>query len=963
MPGKPPKPTVCSLLIVYKTSPPDIVLDRIFIGHVRSVSEPPSSSGTIGFEVDLAVLEARVMQRIPSPVPVSQQVPGNTEDCFSGDEVTAIDFTVEKLSARGTLVRRPEETQQSLSLSGSLSKALAGLNIVEFPSRTRSRRENPILHSLMAVEVLGISIDFRKGNLQTSTTDVQVRLCHKLPGYAIAVVTAIVGIIKQISGSYTQLRSRATFGRRHIVRAILLHASSQHFVDPFSTIQPSYLVQSGLPHLLRTDAVLKILNHMRNTLQQLVVTDPNVFEPLHVVYQAPKEYRDDLSLLDAYLQRFFPDVDAAQIARQLLLSVLFGAIPSSKAQSHKILGGGFELLKLASITLLTVRFSLAGPSGDSDCSIDVGPVVASIQHQLSRFIPASASKSESPLAPAGSYSGESHMDFLVISGSLGNTVFTIVPHVLDFIPHLLRSFRRLSPPSPQSSHRAQSRRAFAIDSTLSAQSLRVQAAAANLICEVGLGGLVFAGRMTSHSPGRTQDLHRSSSLSVIFSHLFLRARSIDGQAKQEHNILASLEFRNGRGSIVLQDIPRSFDIRRLIMGCEGIELRIPRSAIRLYRFVEEWRAVYLPPLQGMMDNILSEFRKPAPQQIAQEANTQRRISLHLQLAVMSIRVSLQVMLGTWLSWEAIDTTAYLHSSLNPRRSSLRFFGLQARSQVISVASLEDLPRHHDTTTRVKLVIPELSIAGRYDEEGLYALTAVEFFQVTVKPSHWDTVLSVQQKFGNDFQDLVTLIAETRRKRGLSSASPRHIHGQRQLGLRYAGFLKMRGFRIGLEGLTSTIYLECEDIAGGTNNAEGRILQVYLTNLALSLSPGPRIRNRDLGFNRTHKSAFVDLDVQMDLIGGLTRMNSQLLQITIPKIHAVMRPSSIGEFADFIDQLQVRSPLCSLTHIRAQLCYIGRNSPSEGTTSSPAHRIQGENTTCHADIRYQTRTATRSKIMD
>jgi hypothetical protein len=44
----------------------------------------------------------------------------------------------------------------------------------------------------------------------------------------------------------------------------------------------------------------------------------------------------------------------------------------------------------------------------------------------------------------------------------------------------------------------------------------------------------------------------------------------------------------------------------------GIKLHVPRSALRLYRFVEEWRQDYLPGLEATLNTLLSEYRASPP---------------------------------------------------------------------------------------------------------------------------------------------------------------------------------------------------------------------------------------------------------------------------------------------------------------------------------------------------------------
>ena len=61
------------------------------------------------------------------------------------------------------------------------------------------------------------------------------------------------------------LKTHDSMTKRAIVRGILrlMEAGKKLFIDPLSTIQPYYLVQTGTPHLLRTDLKFKLFYHLR----------------------------------------------------------------------------------------------------------------------------------------------------------------------------------------------------------------------------------------------------------------------------------------------------------------------------------------------------------------------------------------------------------------------------------------------------------------------------------------------------------------------------------------------------------------------------------------------------------------------------------------------------------------------------------------------------------------------------
>ncbi|KAG6871323.1 hypothetical protein C0993_003503, partial [Termitomyces sp. T159_Od127] len=170
-------------------------------------------------------------------------------------------------------------------------------------------------------------------------------------------------------------------------------------------------------------------------------------------------------------------------------------------------------------------------------------------------------------------------------------------------------------------------------------------------------------------------------------------------------------------------------------------------------------------------------------------------------------------------------------------------------------------RDEEPATHVKLVLPPLLAKGSYDGVGVETIVLIKFAELKVKPSYWDTLLVVQQKFGQDFHDLVTLIQETNTRRATPENSK--IPRRSQVPLRYNVSVKMCGFRVGFESPASTVYFECRDISGGIKNTDGLICNVELSDMAFSLASRAVARQNNPGFNRNHRSAFVIIDFKID----------------------------------------------------------------------------------------------------
>jgi hypothetical protein len=489
----------------------------------------------------------------------------------------------------------------------------------------------------------------------------------------------------------------------------------------------------------------------------------------------------------------------------------------------------------------------------------------------------------------------------------GDVTLAVFPHLMQFAQNILwvrRHYHGVVIPVKQPPNSVNldavgdSGRLLSLDVTWYSRRLRIQAAAENLVFEFGVSDMRGASSVLLHTEGQQ---HQCMNHSTLFAQIYIRAHSpADMTKKSDQDILASLELTNGRvNAISRQDQFSNVDLR-LVFAIGGLQFSVPRSALRLFRFVEEWRADYLPGIEATAQALLAEFRraptKPVPQTASRPLTSQPVVQVQGQLSYFGI--SLQVMHGTWLSWGANCTTAYFNSSEVSASNSVYAFGLQVSAMDLIVSSNPNV-RDLKPNTRIKLALPSLSITGHLDGRYIYALALIDFVELKVKPSHWDTLLAVQQKFGQDFNDLVTLVQKTHSGRTVTSekkSSPKPY-----IALKYNVFLKIHGFRVGLEGRKSTVYLECLDIGGGVNNTAGLAWNVDLSDLAFSLAPRTAVGR----FSRKQCSAFVNVDFRISAGSEMSEVSAnKVVQVSVTKIHAVMQPSSIGEVGDFIDHLQV-----------------------------------------------------------
>jgi len=771
------------------------------------------------------------------------------------------------------------------------------------------------------------SIHLSRRSLQADLGAISLVIGHRGPELVTATGLALASSVTYLSTLVYNQQAFRLLERRSIIVEVLNCSQRRPFIDSLSTIQPSYLVQSGTPQLLRTDVSFKFLYHLCNCLSTM--------DPLcQVRKQLPLGNDLDVltSSIEARLIHLDPDASSIDYLTSLHSSLLKD--PAVKKQVND---------RSRSLAILAVRFGSAriavpAPVDGSSSELLVTDITIDalikkqdlIQFNLTN--PSSASQTSlRAKTPKG-------VRKTAIIASIDDLSLILAPHLMDFAQNVLRVNGQIAgrldgaltrKRTPMDALEGPSKTTHT-EVIWDIRQLRVQAAAENLVLVLGLLGVRVATTLLG-----MQGKALSANLSVLFDQIYLQARSPSHPAQEnDHDILAALSFENGRSNIVSRSDSRSNNIKGTF-ALAGLKVHVPRSALRLYRFVEEWREDYLPGFETTLKTLLSEYQtSPAKPSRSPTPSYQSRpnaiIQIHSQIE--HVEVSLQVMHGTWLSLELHQTVAYAYNSAAVVLRANYDFGVQVNSMVLSISS-KPLARDVTPSPRVKIALPRLSVAGKSDGSEINMLTLLEFMDLKVKASHWDTLLAVQQKFGQDFNDLLILMQRTRQK-PLSDKKPI----RRRKVMEYAARVKIQGFRIGFVGLYSTVFLECQDINGSLTSSGGWTWDVGLSDLALSLSP--RISDRqNTGFNRKQRSAFVIIDVNIygsKHIGGDTSVH-----LSMTKIHAVMQPSSIGEFGDFIDNLQVR-PISflndDLLRIYRRKCWSDKNSEhSSSLRSKRKHR--------------------------
>jgi hypothetical protein len=909
---------------------PEQRLDSFTTAHIRDLLAERAAVKDSIFDVQVSSIRVQVVQLMHTLryqhdgfLHVPESAHHHVED-----EVAVVDLQLFDLGLKGQVHKEDKHHRQSFAVSANHFGVSLDLHDVRHLSDLSKRR------TVMMASLSGVASTFAHKRADLIWRALSVELETEAADYIPEVVSVHTDSIIDAIGAYRRLHSRILSGARARVHLILQWAQKHSVVDPLSTIQPSYLVQTGRPREIRIHPASKILIYIRSCLRFLSAEEREAIRYLTEREDDSVTREDVIALLEGQLAGLAIDGDATALANLGVITRIFGApdLPRpAPAHEHPIQAVGIRLQS----TKISVLHPTRGASSEvSLSSVDFTAALTKSELHLA------SSKAPKDLVTSRNKS-RSVVQHVSVSAVLNGIEILMLPHILNLAQSLVRLHKRpknatqssLSLPTPQVSQNSW-KPTLLVDVVLSLHALRLQVAAEKLIVAFNVSHLDFISsayiRTHSGHPARP-DL--SANASLFLDSMALEAHSSsDRDFPVPQDMLAEISVKKTNFNCALRhEVTLTPTIRAaLVVG--SLRLSVPRSAIRLWKFIEEWKANYLPGFERTIQALVSELRQGPSIPSSPTIDTQLKLpTTHFQFSVGSCGVFFHVLPGTWLSWELFDTLAYLKLGVGvvkSRRLSSSF-GLKCSSQRVSIASYSKGGRPEDAPEkgkRLKVVLPSITITGTYENHGVHVLVSAGFFSIMVKPSYWDTVLSVQQKFGNDINDLLHVIADARARNLPSQKTDVSQPSSTQWTLQ-SGSFKAKGFRIGLVGNSSTLFFECQDVAGGLKGGEGKgkgkSWKLNVTGLALSLAPRAFTVMKSVEFDGNRRPAFVIIDCKVEVDH---RTAQKFLRIKLCKIHAILQPSSIGEIGDFVDHLQVSVPplLSSPDACAQKLCKTGQS---------------------------------------
>jgi hypothetical protein len=870
-----------------------------FIGqHVRSfLAHTKAGKETLVTDLHVSSLQLNFLQSVADMHEHADQESTSSHHCRS--LLVATHVIVNNLclkSSRATGSDMPQSQGLALEFGG-LACAVDSAGCMEIP-----------WHFLAGPSKF--SIDDR--NIQLSLGSIFTDTQQHAPEHFVPTVQTAIRLASGLRSSFATYAGYSRSADQNLVLKVIKLAGNRVVVDPLSTTQPSYLIQSGRPHELRTDIGFKFLVFLRQYLERCGQDQRQLLLEAFV-HRVPETSVDGmLDLVHDYLPQFGADMESFTFPHGSPLEFLVASPEQDKANSPPI--------ESVSLALHGIHALYSSPdSNDSEVLLASAVVNARVRAtEWSEPHLGAAHKSSTAVTLVEKMGqGMRHVSVII---SLGDVAISFYPSLIAFAQHVIQVTKRtglFAKPSVSQSSPTSFVSSPALDSNtrppvtyvdfiLSSNSFKIKAGAQNLVIEYRASGVDFSCTSLMKPATPKSALELAMNHSLMFKEARLQGCALADMSKPEdYAVLAALILPGGKLNALVRYQTDVDPQIRLALGLGGLQLNVPRSAIRLYRFAQEWREDYLPGIKETFKSLLVELKPDSGSSDTQPATSPQSRPLaswlprNAEIIIGSFRVSLQVMRGTWVAWELGGIIAYMAGVTSQRGSKQRTFGLQIsyHTFIISAKSKTTDPT---PSVRLKLPLPTFTATGLYDGVRLEGLVLIETFTVNIKPSHWDTLLTVQQKFGQDFSDLVSLIEDSRPRRPEGKKDNR---SSSSLQYRLQG--KMKGLSIALEAGSSAILLECERIGGAIlQSGSGISGHLELSDLALSLAPRSDPSSPVPSFDRSRRSAFVIIDLLVEM-GEPKEHSSQVANLAVTKIHAVMQPSSIGQIGDFLDHLQVR----------------------------------------------------------
>ena len=451
-----------------------------------------------------------------------------------------------------------------------------------------------------------------------------MRLHRNSPEVILSTIRELAVSAGYFVGAIEVLSQNVLNERRRLLHRVLAAARDIPAKDLLSAVQPSFLVQRGRPRELRQDINWKYLFHLRHFVESVPTDDVVKASPLEV-FPTIEEMK---SQLQEYNAPWTLDGERIVIADIPVFRKLFD-LQSEGASEHVKLPPELSPNMHLSVQLGNLQVVFEDPDVQAKNSILITSTIIDIDALPRKLIV--PLNSIHPLSSTARSAGPGEIVpykslCIVLGASLGSLQIAIFPNILMFLRNAIHIWRRIfqdSKPTPTKTTSVRSRTIMGIrlddkllscDLRFSLRSLLLEAAAENIIFE--LASIDFASSTLIHASIPITAKKAKLDLSVNHSHkceqFTVKARTrafSDRSRRSDDDVLAGILFSSSSLCVLHQTHSSQGRVFRSTLKMNALDITVPRSAIRLYHFIEQWRQDYLHGIDAMMQSLFNEIRR------------------------------------------------------------------------------------------------------------------------------------------------------------------------------------------------------------------------------------------------------------------------------------------------------------------------------------------------------------------
>ncbi|KAG8952761.1 hypothetical protein FRC04_003684 [Tulasnella sp. 424] len=842
------------------------------------------SPGRSVFDVILPHVKLSLLQRVDVLRNEGSVVAGTPTQLL-----TAANLQLNELSLLYTNTTRQGKTERSVHPATKefiLSLRRIDLHVHTATSHPRSMPFVPT--TLLFATITAPHITFGSTDavvLSMSLEKLESELGGTAPRLIATTFQSAIRFISKIATTVKTISIRQLRRRRILVLSVLrLYPHTSVWTDPLSWTQASFIVKSGLPARLRADLSWKIIAHIRHRLQDMDEATVHALESkVDRESTSPSPAVQELSslLADQRWLDWAAEAEHRKPKPPVLQTVLYPPSPAAEAVDTVLRSA------LVHIELGRMGCTVLGPDSGSN-TFSIGPI--SGRFKVGRRV-----------LQRGDQSSESDPEVLHLAAllSIKDLRIWMQPSLIPFLSEVLRVQRTASrrkegpkkverpknPPIP-----------ITAEFIVSLESASLEASALKIIMEARSKAVSFS--LTGEQnilPDRA--LSAAVTLGVEEFRIGTKATPMGSTIAADQDTLAEWVASGCSLSILVRETTAGRDLS-VILGQDAFLIHVPRSALKLYHFFREWRMEYKSKYDIMVRDLFAELER-APRAPAQPSSSApyKKQTYKVDVSLKNAQILLQVMHGTWLSWEISNTFAQSQGQYTETMSLT--FAVDLASQVIDIISQQT---DSSPESAIRLPLPRFGASGNFSPRQFVSSVVLGRFDIKIKPQYVDDILAIQQKFGSDFAELLDLYTEKRSTAG-SSAGP---SSAASLPTSAKLSIRLEGFGISLEGPSSTQYLNTAAVEGTlwSDSGHGLIWDATVWSVSLSLAHHSTPHAVRSALDRRFRSAYMDIAFTANNRRPEGSSDSdRYLQIRVSHVHAVMQAAAVGELGDLIDYVQ------------------------------------------------------------